>query len=52
MPDSTVVNADEPDKDIAFVRERGQRRPATQEEIADGTELAVARKDVMVEEIS
>ena len=48
----SFVNADEPDKDIAFVRERGQRRPATEQEIAEGATENTARKVVMVEEIS
>ena len=32
----SFVNADSPDKDAVFVRERGQRRPATEKEIAKG----------------
>jgi len=40
----SFVNADSPDKDLAFVRERGQRRPATEQEKAD--------QIVMIEEVS
>jgi len=51
----SFVNADAKDNDIVFVRERGQRRPATESEIAqgvvDGAEAGV-ESVVMIEEAS